>query len=234
MLDHDAPDFRVLIVEDEPRLRSMLARAVPDMGMQVAAVASAEEALKHLAEHETDLMLVDLNLPGMTGMELLGQVREQHPDIQAVIMTGYGDLESAQDAIRMGVADFLTKPCSLGDLEQALERARKKLAEVRALRATPRPSTGPKPMPKVELDEPGPAVAVDVEDPGHDRKDDSPDGDQSPRPSTLAEYERMHILEALKRHGGNRNETANELGISVRTLYYRLAEYQKQGFLADD
>ncbi|MCC5828782.1 MAG: response regulator [Phycisphaeraceae bacterium] len=230
MFNQDAPEFRVLVVEDEPRLRNMLQRAIPDMGMQVAGVASGEEALKHLDENEADLMLVDLNLPGISGLELLAEVRKKHPDIQAVILTGYGDLESAQEAIRLNIADFLTKPCGLGDLEQALERARKKLAEVRALKASPTPATGPKPTPRID---PGADDKPQSSAAGEDA-DQEGDADSTRQPSTLADYERIHILEALRRNKGNRNETAAELGISVRTLYYRLAEYQKQGLLGED
>jgi DNA-binding NtrC family response regulator len=143
-------------------------------------------------------MLLDLNLPGMSGMELFGLLRQRWPQTQVVILTGFGDLEAAREAIRLDVVDFLTKPCSLGDLEVALDRARKRLGP-------PRPDVGP---------DAGPDSIVS----------------DNAGPPTLDDIERQTILAALERHRGNRAATAAELGISLRTLYYRLAEYQRQGY----
>jgi len=189
----------VLIVEDEARLRELLARAIPGMGFTAHAVRSAEEALKHVeaAGDAPDIVVLDLNLPGMGGMELFKALRASHPDVQVIILTGFGDLEAAKEAIRLEVADFLTKPCHLGELEQALARAHKRAFDKR------------------------PPVLPDLVWPA----DEDHDG-----PPKLEDVERQHILAALERHNGNRGATAAELGISLRTLYYRLNEYQKQGF----
>jgi DNA-binding NtrC family response regulator len=191
-------DLSVLVVEDEARLRELLLRAIPQMGFAPAGARSAEEALRLMEKSPSPIMLLDLNLPGMSGMELFGLLRQRWPQTQVVILTGFGDLEAAREAIRLDVVDFLTKPCSLGDLEVALDRARKRLGP-------PRPDVGP---------DAGPDSIVS----------------DNAGPPTLDDIERQTILAALERHRGNRAATAAELGISLRTLYYRLAEYQRQGY----
>jgi DNA-binding NtrC family response regulator len=197
--------LRVLVVEDEPRLRDMLLHALPDMGFTGSSAKSGEDGLRAMEQKPHQIIVLDLNLPGMGGLDFFARVREKWPATQVVILTGYGDLEAAKKAIHLSVADFLTKPCPLGDLEAALERARKKFKE----------------PPKVK-----PALQNIA-----DEKPAAPPADAVARGvATLAEIERDHILAALKRNSGNRNATAEELGISVRTLYYRLNEYQKEGF----
>ena len=116
---------RVLVVEDEPRMRDLLTDLLPDMGFSSVAVRTAEEALKIMEADPHEIAIVDLNLPGMEGMEFFTTVRERWPRTQVIILTGFGDLESARQAIRLNVVDFLTKPCHLGDLEVALLTPRK-------------------------------------------------------------------------------------------------------------
>ncbi|MBI4580077.1 MAG: response regulator [Planctomycetes bacterium] len=196
------PPLRILVVEDEQRLRDMLLAAVPDMGFAVTGVPSGERALEVMERSPHDILLLDLRLPGMSGLDLCETVHQRWPDAVALILTGYGDLDAARKAIRLDVADFLTKPASLGEIEQALERARLRLTARRAAAAAP-PAD-----PRCDAPPPAAAAAAAVH--------------------TLDEIERNHILSVLKRHHGNRAATAVELGISLRTLYYRLAEYQRQ------
>ncbi|MEE9296157.1 MAG: response regulator [Phycisphaerae bacterium] len=191
--------MRVLVVEDEPRLRDVLARAIPDMGFDVVDVARAAQAIKTFEHQPPDIAILDINLPDMDGMDLFEVIHSQWPGTQIIILTGFGDLDAAKKAIHLDVVDFLTKPASLGDVEVALDRARRRC------------------MGNIELPVPhGP--------PG-DESDESPE--QQTR--TLQTIERDNILQALERNNANRAATAAQLGISVRTLYYRLAEYQKQG-----
>jgi DNA-binding NtrC family response regulator len=229
----------VLLVEDEPRLREMLLRALAEMGFRPTAAASAEAALKLLEQYgcgrpagkgeanldaspETKaearlygIVILDLNLPGMGGMDLLAALRERWPVVQVIILTGFGDLEAARQAIHLDVVDFLTKPCALGDLEIALDRARHRLRkeiDPAARAGSPPPSPTPAPAhptnPRLEFvpRETRPAVSLEA-------------------------VERETILAALEKHHGNRNAAAAELGISLRKLYYRLAQYQRQGRL---
>jgi DNA-binding NtrC family response regulator len=192
---------RVLLVDDEPRLRDMLVRAVEQMGFDAAAASTAEAALRMLAEQTFHILILDLNLPGMNGMELFEQVRKDNRNIQVIILTGFGELESAQRAIHLDAVEFLTKPCPLGDLELALDRARQRIDKT-----TPHTARQIIPAPPV------------------------PDAQPAP-PISLEDLEREHILATLKKNNGNRTTTASELGISLRKLYYRLGEYQRRGLL---
>src|SRR5438094_984614 len=92
---------RVLVVEDESRLRDMLQRAVRDMGFEIVTAGSAEAGLRILEDRVIDILIVDLNLPVMGGLEMLEIVHRRWPDIQPIIMTGFGDLQSAKRAIHM-------------------------------------------------------------------------------------------------------------------------------------
>ena len=213
---------RLLMVEDEPRLREMLIRAMREMGFDPSGAGSAEEALRLLAECPFPVLLVDLNLRGNSGMDLLRSVRTLYPRTQAIILTGFGDLEAAKQAIHLDVVDFLTKPCALGDLELALGRAFQRLRTI---------------DPASLLREPlevGDARAFDSSDPSLMQQEalslEFTPRDGS-RQHSMEDIERQTILEVLERNKGNRNVTATELGISVRKLYYRLAQYQKRGFL---
>src|SRR6476661_4903444 len=116
----------VLVVEDELRIRTMLSQALKEMGFNATLTASAEAATRALAQHSFDILILDLNLPGVNGMEFLQSVRKAHHDIQVIILTGFGDLESARLAIHLDVVEFLSKPCALGSLEMALGRATKR------------------------------------------------------------------------------------------------------------
>ncbi len=178
----------------------MLLRAIPDMGFEAAGAATGEEALRVVGDHTPAIVILDLNLPGIDGMALFEVLRERIPHLQVIIMTGYGDLEAAQQAIRLGVADFLTKPCSLGDLEHALDRAWRRCITPHGKLATPLPATT-----------------------GLTTNEEPPADNNTPR--TLQNVEKDLILAALDRNEGNRSATARELGISVRTLYYRLSQY---------
>ncbi len=209
---------RVLIVEDEPRMRQMLLAAVPSMGFECAGTRSAEEALQILKEREYQMIILDLNLPGMDGLDFFEHLRKDWPNTQVVILTGFGDLDVARKAIRLNVADFLTKPCPLGDLERALDRARRKWVQ-----AVQTDDTVIRPMPDLSH--------IPEEDDAMPRPPAAFGGDEANASTTLEDIERSHILEALERNDGNRSATSKELGISVRKLYYRIAQYQDDGFM---
>lgn len=180
---------RVLIVDDEERLREMLSRSTTEFGFEPVSARSAEQAIRVLDEQAIDILLLDLNLPGMDGMQLLEHLHKREKRPEVIVLTGFGSLETARQAIRMDVVDFLTKPCALGDLEIALDRANRRLKRE-------------------------PVIA-------------EPEPPHVPENATLQQLERAHILAALERHHGNRAAAAAQLGISERTLYYRLSEYTK-------
>jgi len=171
----------VLIVEDETRLREMLTRAVKEMGFTASPVSSAEAALRLADAQIFGIAILDLNLPGMSGMELLQALRKKHPDLQVIILTGFGDLEAAKRAIHCEVVDFLTKPCALGTLEVSLDRARRRSLKTISPQA---PESQPPPMQFIAPPPPSGAAMA------------------------LEELEQRHILTTLAKNGGNRTQTA--------------------------
>ena len=117
--------YQVLIVNDEEIVCRGLARFVKweKYGFQVAGTAaSGEEALSILGKKPIDLIFMDIRMPQMTGLELLKLVKEQYPQTKCVILSGYSDFSYAQEAIRNGASDYLTKPVVLKDIETLLER----------------------------------------------------------------------------------------------------------------
>ena len=208
----------VLVIDDEPRIRNMLSQALKQMGFRATLAASAEAAARELAQRGFDILILDLNLPGMDGMEFLTGIRKQHPDIQVIILTGFGDLEAARRAIHLDVVEFLTKPCALGNLEIALDRASKRRKG--QIVNDPAAVTGKQFLgfdDATETSQRPPAPAPVADDAG--------------APLSLDEVEQRHILGVLERLNGNRAAAAAELGISLRKLYYRLGEYQKKGLI---
>lgn len=119
---------RILVVEDEEKLRRAVELHLRSLGFEVVKAGSAEEALAQI--DRADLILSDLRLPGMDGLEFLSRIRLTNSVSPVVLMTAFGTVESAVEAMRKGASDFLTKPFSLDHLTTVIERA----LEVRALR----------------------------------------------------------------------------------------------------
>ena len=128
----------ILVVDDEEPQRRVLKGFLRKAGYDVEAVGSPDEALGVVARRTVDLVLTDLRMPGKTGVELLEAVRGLNPEIPVVVMTAYGTVASAVDAMKRGAADFLGKPVDLDELEvlvaRTLER-RALVSENKALRA---------------------------------------------------------------------------------------------------
>ncbi len=128
----------ILVVDDEEPQRRVLAGFLRKAGYEVEAVGSPDEALAVVARRTVDLVLTDLRMPGKTGVELLQAVRGLNPEIPVVVMTAFGTVASAVDAMKRGAADYLGKPVDLDELEvlvaRTLER-RALVSENKALRA---------------------------------------------------------------------------------------------------
>src|SRR5665213_1943736 len=119
---------RVLIVEDEDKLRRILELQLLDSGFEVEKASKAEEALPFI--DRSDLIVTDLKLPGMTGLEMLQLIRRQDSHLPVIVMTAFGTVENAVDAMKAGAADFLLKPFSLDHLTTVVNKA----LEIRHLR----------------------------------------------------------------------------------------------------
>ncbi len=128
----------ILIVDDEPGVRSALGGVLRDEGYEVDAVDTGEACLERLPRQAYDLVLLDIWLPGMDGLATLARMRERQIDVQVVIISGHGNIESAVRAIKMGAFDFVEKPLSLEKTALVVRNAlrqRRLEAENRVLRA---------------------------------------------------------------------------------------------------
>jgi DNA-binding NtrC family response regulator len=124
------PYSAVLVVDDEPGMRSFLCKALAPRIGQVLAAASAEEAQELMQRHRFDLLVLDITLPGKSGLVLLRELREQGFPGEVVLITAFADLDTAIEALRAGAGDLLLKPFRvaqlLGSVQHGLERARLK------------------------------------------------------------------------------------------------------------
>ena len=114
---------RILVVDDEPNARAALAELLRDEGYSVDTASDGFKALPKLEEFAPDLLLTDLRMPGLNGIELLRKARAVDPEMAAVVMTAHGEVETAVAAMREGAADYLSKPLVFDELKIVLERA---------------------------------------------------------------------------------------------------------------
>jgi two-component system, NtrC family, response regulator HydG len=131
----DAQPPVVLVFNDEQMVLDMLSRFARQLGFEVVACRSGHEAIARLGEHKADVALVDLHMPDVGGLDVLGVVRGTHPRCQTILMTGYASIDSAVEAVKLGAMDYLSKPIDLRRLQQLLVSARDDLARRRELLA---------------------------------------------------------------------------------------------------
>ncbi len=122
---------RILIVDDEINARTALVELLRDEGYAVEAAADAFKALGKVAEFAPDLVVTDLKMPGMDGLQLLAKLRESDPDLPVIVMTAFGEVETAVKAMRAGARDYLSKPVNVEELSVVVGRE----LEQRRLRA---------------------------------------------------------------------------------------------------
>jgi DNA-binding NtrC family response regulator len=216
----DAPPL-LLVVDDDRNTRESLRRALERDGYRVLVAADGKTALAAAREHEIDLVLTDLVMPGLGGLDFLDGLRVLRPDVPAILVSAYASVDTAVRALRRGVIDVLEKPLRLRDVRRAIKRA-------------------------LEAHRSG---ADGTRERGRSGAEAIPDRDGSPRPAArdpasverapgpparpLVPFEVGQSLETLEREairrtldavGGNREAAASILGIGLATLYRRLRE----------
>ena len=115
--------INLLLVEDEDDFRETTARWMTRKGHQVSEAPNAQEALALIDRRHFDVAVVDMNMPGISGIELLQRMKSSDVDTEVIILTGQGTIDSAVQAMKLGACDYLTKPFPLGDLEQRCQLA---------------------------------------------------------------------------------------------------------------
>lgn len=118
----ESESAHILVVDDEGAIRYSISKTLQRVGYQVSAASSGEEALDMLGEQNFDVVLTDIRMPGLTGVELLAKIKEKAPDSIVILMTGYASLGTAVESLRLGAHDYLIKPSSSQDIRQSVAR----------------------------------------------------------------------------------------------------------------
>ncbi len=116
-------ELKVLIVDDEIAFANTLAQRLIMRDMQVGTACDGEQALLKVHSEKPDVIVLDLNMPGMHGMEVLKKVKNLYPDIQVIVLTGHGTEKDAEEARRLGGFDFLNKPADIDQLASKIRKA---------------------------------------------------------------------------------------------------------------
>jgi DNA-binding NtrC family response regulator len=119
--------IKLLIVDDDDDMRQDLAQLFRKQGHEVTAAVSGEDALNKAAHARFDVALLDLHLPGMSGIDVLARLKEQQPELEALMLTAHSSIETAVEAMRKGAYDYLTKPFRAADLEIHVQKAFEKV-----------------------------------------------------------------------------------------------------------
>jgi DNA-binding NtrC family response regulator len=112
-----------LLVDDDSAFRHVMAGELRRLGHEVATAGSGEEAVASVERQAPEIVLLDLRLPGMDGLETLQAIRGRNPSVEVIMLTGHGSIDSAIESIRVGAFDYVTKPCPLDEIQIRVQRA---------------------------------------------------------------------------------------------------------------
>jgi len=113
--------IRILVVDDEPDFLKLIQRRLGKRNVDVGVAASGQEALQILEKISVDVVILDVRMPGLSGLETLKEIRKRHQEIEVIMLTGHGSMQSGIEGISHGAYDYILKPFSIEDL---LERIR--------------------------------------------------------------------------------------------------------------
>lgn len=120
--------FRVLVVDDEEDFLETIVKRLQDRNLDAAGVLSGEQALKFLDERDVDVVVLDVRMPGIDGIETLKEIKKRKPTIEVIMLTGHASVESGIQGMQLGAFDYVMKPVPLDELldkmRQAYERKR--------------------------------------------------------------------------------------------------------------
>lgn len=114
---------KVLLIDDEKEFLDVLGERMTVRGMDVTTVSSASEAIKMTERQSFDAIILDLKMPEMDGLEVLQNIKEKKPELQVILLTGYGSVEKGVEAMRRGAMDFIEKPADLESLTEKIKKA---------------------------------------------------------------------------------------------------------------
>ena len=120
---------KVLIVDDEKDFVEMLSLRLNEVGEKVSSAYSGQECLENLEKADIDVVILDIKMPGMDGIETLKEIKKRFPLVEVIMLTGHGSTETAVEGMKSGAFDYLMKPADFDDLTAKLEGARKRKDE---------------------------------------------------------------------------------------------------------
>jgi len=121
--------INILIVDDEEDFVEMLSLRLQDQGNNVKGAHDGQACLRALQEDDIDVVILDIKMPGMDGIETLQEIKKQAPIAEVILLTGHGSIETAVDGMKLGAFDYLRKPAAFDELLEKLEAARKRKTE---------------------------------------------------------------------------------------------------------
>ncbi|MBW6521081.1 MAG: response regulator [Desulfoarculaceae bacterium] len=113
----------IMVVDDDQDLREIVAEVLREAGFTVAEASRGEEALEHLDHQNFDLILLDLIMPGLSGLELMGRIREKSPRMPVIMITAFASVDNAVAVMQLGASDYITKPFRIDELLASVGRA---------------------------------------------------------------------------------------------------------------
>jgi len=113
---------KILIVDDEKNIRMTISQALEDMDVEIETAVSGEEALSKVKEVDFELVLLDLSMPGIDGIEVLEKLSKERPDIRIIMITAHGTIDSAVDAMKLGAVDFIQKPFTPDEIRDLVSK----------------------------------------------------------------------------------------------------------------
>ncbi|MEJ2098022.1 MAG: response regulator, partial [Deltaproteobacteria bacterium] len=126
-MEHSAEALHILVVDDEQDIRDASERILSRMGFQVTKASRGDEAIALFKQQHPEIILLDLKMPGMDGMEVLQQIRQMNETVLVIVITGYATLETAIEAMKQGAYDFISKPFEPDQLRIIVKRAFEKI-----------------------------------------------------------------------------------------------------------
>ena len=131
----NTPTAHILVVDDESAIRYSITKTLQRVGYQVDSAASGEEAIQKMQQQPFDVILTDIRMPGISGVDLLAKVKEQAPDAIVILLTGYASLDTAVESLRLGAHDYLIKPSSSQDIRDSVSRGIERAHNLKRRRA---------------------------------------------------------------------------------------------------
>lgn len=132
--------FKVLVVDDERDFLESLVRRLQRRSVDAAGVTSGEAALEHLEREKADVVVLDVKMPGMNGIEALRQIKQRHPEVEVILLTGHASVESGVEGLALEAFDYLIKPVKLDELIERIMEAFDRRKVVSELAGSPPPA----------------------------------------------------------------------------------------------